>query len=151
MKKFTHNDIRKAFEYLSDSDVMKYIEAPFTYETAVKFIEQFGISEHPFIYALFEKETSELIGHTIFHPFDDDNNQELGIIMGKKYQGKGYALEIGKAIIDYAFSVIKCDKVYAETTPKNNNSIALIVKLGMKYDYTQNNLMVFSIAGKPKE
>ena len=37
-----------------------------------------------------------IIGHIIFHLYEDERIYELGCIIGKEVQGKGYGYEISK-------------------------------------------------------
>lgn len=69
MRKFNKNDYQDAFEYLSDEDVMAYIEPPFTYKEVKEFVDTF-ICDEPSVYALVEKSSGKVIGHVIFHPYE---------------------------------------------------------------------------------
>lgn len=68
----------------------------------------------------------------IFHPYDCDEIYELGCIIGKEYQDKGYASEILKALIDYSFNHMKLHKLMAETVEGNTKCMRLLDKLQFK-------------------
>lgn len=87
VRRFHKDDCKDVYEYLSDKDVMKYIEYPFTYEETEEFINTFSC-ENPRVYALVENSTNKVIGHVIYHPYGYDNVYELGWIINKNYQGK---------------------------------------------------------------
>ncbi len=93
IRKFDKKDYQDAYEYLSDEDVMKFIESPFSYQQTVEFVNTF-MCEKPNVYALVEKVSSKVIGHVIFHSYEYENVYEIGWLINKNYQGKGYAYEI---------------------------------------------------------
>lgn len=131
MRKFNKNDYKDAYEYLKDPDVMRYIETPFSYDKTVEFVDLFSC-EKPRVYALVEKVSCKVIGHVIFHPYEYDNVYELGWILNKDYQGKGYALEISKALIKYSFEELKLHRIFATAVAANDGSCNLLKKLNMQ-------------------
>ena len=48
---FKKEDIPEAYEYISDLEVMKYIEKPFDYKSTERFIANYGTNENPLVYA----------------------------------------------------------------------------------------------------
>jgi RimJ/RimL family protein N-acetyltransferase len=134
MRQFEENDINDAFKYLSNDDTMYFIEEPFSLEQTIKFITKYGISEEPYIYALVEKHNNKVIGHVIFHSTESDEIYEIGCIIGKEYQHKGYAFEILSSLIAYSFNHLKLHKIMAETIQGNENCIKLLNKLNLKQE-----------------
>ena len=47
----TESDLLNLYETLSDSEVMKYIEAPYTLDKTKAFLEKAALTEKPLIYA----------------------------------------------------------------------------------------------------
>lgn len=145
MRNFIKEDIISANEYLSDLEVMRYIEATFNYQKTESFILNYGIQRKPLVYALVEKISSKVIGHIIFHTFESESIYELGWVIGRKYWGMGYGFEISKEVIKTAFKKLHVDKIVAETVKENQSSLALIKKLGMEQDESSYDLLVFSL------
>ncbi len=56
----------------------------------------------------------------------------VGIIIEKKYRGRGFASEALKLICDYAKSKLKLHQLYANIVEDNNESIALFEKMGFE-------------------
>lgn len=133
MRIFENSDIEDAYRYLSNNEVMYYIEDVFDYQQTAKFVDE-NINENPNIYALVEKCSDKVIGHIIFHRYGHEKIFELGWIIGNEFQGKGYAYEISNEIIKYAFGTLKIHKIISETIEHNIKSIALMRKLGMKQE-----------------
>lgn len=83
---------------------------------------------------LFELSSSQLIGCCGIRPFkDEDRSYELGFHLRRIYWGMGYASEAAKAVINYSFSVLNADKIYAGHHPENMASGRILTKLGFKY------------------
>lgn len=101
IRKFQRLDLDALYFVLSDPDVMEYIEEPFSCEKTQKFLEENGLVDPARVYALELKESQELIGHVIFHQYENES-YEIGWILSKKYWGQGIADEITKALIDHA-------------------------------------------------
>ncbi|MBR2993107.1 MAG: GNAT family N-acetyltransferase [Clostridiales bacterium] len=56
---------------------------------------------------------------------------EIGWIFREDMRGKGYATEAAKALMDYAFDVLKAEKVQAHCDSRNQASEKVMKKLGM--------------------
>jgi RimJ/RimL family protein N-acetyltransferase len=57
---------------------------------------------------------------------------EIGWRLAFEHQGKGYATEGAKAVLDHAFSALKLKEVYSWTVPANMKSWRVMEKIGMK-------------------
>lgn len=58
----------------------------------------------------------------------------MGCELDRAYHGKGLAEEAGKTMLEFAFTRLKLQRVYAEMHPKNVAAARLCRKLGMKMD-----------------
>ena len=81
---------------------------------------------------VFELNSNELIGCCGLRPYKD-RKYEFGCHLRPKYWGKGYAMEAAKAVISYAFSVLKAEGLFAGHNPNNKASSKLLRKLGFQY------------------
>lgn len=81
---------------------------------------------------IFELQAKELIGCCGLRPHGD-KEYEIGFHLLPKFWGKGYAKEAANAAIDYAFSTLGAEKLFAGHNPKNIASKKLLGKLGFKY------------------
>ena len=85
IRKMTESDTQDLYEVISDPDVMKYIEPPFSMEQTKQFLKDFGLCNPPRIYAA-ENDDGEFIGYVIFHEYDSDS-MEIGWLL-KRSIGK---------------------------------------------------------------
>jgi [ribosomal protein S5]-alanine N-acetyltransferase len=137
LKPVAFSELDDILELRSDPEVMKYIGATKTKEEVLDFIqcgqgyyEQYGLD----FFSVFEKDTGLFIGQAGLFHFNFDVNQpeiELAYRLNKKYWGKGYAIEIAKALIDYGFSQLSLSKIIADVHPENEGSQKILEKVGM--------------------
>jgi RimJ/RimL family protein N-acetyltransferase len=79
---------------------------------------------------------------------------DIGFAFLPDYNGKGYAYEIAEKTLQYAFGVLKQEKILAITLPENIPSIRLLEKLGLEYEgkvmdkISNEELSVYAIARK---
>ena len=93
------------------------------------------------------KESGECIGQIAYFLVDTDNNfGEIEYCIGKAYQGRGYATEACKAVIDYGFDKIGFNRVQICVRPTNTASNKVIDKCGFTYEGTLRDY--FLIDGK---
>ncbi len=138
IRRFSMEDIDDLYEVLSDEDVMRYIENTFDRERTKEFIRTAGMCEIPLVYAIVWKLTGKIIGHAIFHPYEEAA-YEIGLILNKEYWGRGIADEVTKGLIKYArylgisSCIIECDA-------KQNASKKIALKNGFVYEGIIDNL-----------
>jgi len=71
---------------------------------------------------------------------------ELGYMVAGAYQHQGYGLEAVKAVMDYAFSALGADQVYAFIHRKNTASRSLIQKAGFQeVEGERKEILVFQL------
>jgi len=84
-----------------------------------------------FQFAIIKKDDNELIGDIGVHFLDSDDLQvELGCTLNQRYQGKGYATEALKSIINYLFDELGKRRIVVSIDARNQSSIRLIERLG---------------------
>lgn len=101
IRKFVLQDTDDLYAVLSNANVMKFIESPFSRRQTRRFILRCGMTDTPLVYAIFRKNDSKVIGHVIFHKYDADDF-EIGWVIGENDWGHGYAKEILETAIVYA-------------------------------------------------
>jgi RimJ/RimL family protein N-acetyltransferase len=63
-----------------------------------------------------------------------DGVAEIGWALHRDYQGKGYAFEAASAVLELAFATLGLHRVAAELDPRNDASVALCLRLGMRHE-----------------
>lgn len=80
------------------------------------------------------KASSELIGSCGLMKTDEPGELELGFVFAAAARGHGYAIEAARGVLDFAFHRPDARRVIALVHPCNAPSIALVNKLGMRFD-----------------
>ncbi|SDN67019.1 GNAT family N-acetyltransferase [Bacillus sp. OK048] len=88
-------------------------------------------------------ELNEIIG-TITIRIDNSNNKgELGYWIGKDYWGNGFATEAVHKIIEFGFTQLNLNKIWASAISRNKASKIVLEKAGLQKEGTlrQNRLL----------
>lgn len=94
---------------------------------------------HSFAGVIEEKETSTPVGWLKLDITPDDGTQAgLGYWIGEASQRRGYALEVSKAAIAFAFSRLGVSSIRAGAQVENESSLSLLQKLGMTRQGVEN-------------
>ena len=116
IRKMTDQDLEPLCVLLSDPDVMRYLEPPYSNEQTRKFLS-IAMSDHPPVYAV--DLNGRFIGYVIYHLYEKDS-MEIGWVLLREHWGKGYASILTKQMIAEAGKqgnslVIECDPAQKTT------------------------------------
>lgn len=115
LRPFTPADGDELFAIVGDQEAMEY-SFPMTREESDAFLEKALIQRRPPVgYALEELGKPGLAGHVLFCPLEEPGVYELGWFLRRDLWGRGYALEISQALLDYAFGALGLCRVEGET------------------------------------
>lgn len=81
-----------------------------------------------------EKATGRIIGRAGFDIREGYDLPELGFVIEKAYQGKGYASEVCEAILHYAKEELLFEQIQALVEEKNEASVRLLNRLGFVFE-----------------
>lgn len=143
IRRFAKNDTSALYEVLSNNEVMEYIEPPFDMAQTRNFIKDAGLCEPPLIYALVWRATDTLIGHVIFHKYEEDSC-EIGWIIHREFWSKGIASEVTASLIEYA-KMLKANSCVIECDPNQTASIHIAQKYGFIYEGEDDGCAVYRL------
>ena len=145
IRNFHENDIETLRKIVNDEEIMKYV--PFTearsleecHELMGRIIRRYSESTDNcfkgFLLLITLKETGESAGFAGLFPATYDTTQdELFYGIFSNYRGRGYAVEAGKAIIDFGFKQVGTNRIIATVDDSNSISINIVEKMGMKFE-----------------
>ena len=136
-------DADDLYTVLSDERVMTYIESVFDMERTQIFIQTAGMCEPPSVYAIVWKRTGKVIGHAIFHPYEQ-SDYEIGWILNRDYWGIGIADEVTKELIKYA-RYLGVDSCIIECDAEQTASKHIAIKNGFAYEGESDNLELYRL------
>jgi RimJ/RimL family protein N-acetyltransferase len=144
LRLMTEADVEDIYGYQSRPDVCRYqLFEPRSRDEVAEKIAQYALAttlekdgdywqlavELP----LTDGAPSRVIGDIYFTIASLVNSKgEIGWSFHPDFQGKGYASEAANAVLDLAFRVIRLHRVVAELDPRNDASVALCKRLGMR-------------------
>ncbi len=127
LRRYENRDLEDLYEYLSDTDVIKYEPYKVMTMSEVKDNLQWRISTEEMI-AVELKSKNKMIGN-VYLGKRDFESLEIGFVFNKEYWGKGYAKESCVKLIELAFAN-GIHRIYAECDPQNLSSWSLLESLG---------------------
>jgi len=143
MRPLSMADDQDMFEMSIDPEVHKYIgNKPYqtieqsrgTIAAIMQQYADFGIGR----WAIVEKATNKFVGWTGLKLMKERVNghidhYDFGYRLARKFWGKGYATESGRASLQYGADVMKLKEIYAMTDINNGGSRRVLEKLGFAY------------------
>ena len=139
LRTMCRDDLEELYALLSDAEVMRWLEPPFTREQAERFLQQAGLSDPPLIYAV-ENTEGEFLGYAIYHDYDECS-WELGWVLRPAFWHKGYASEMTALLTALAQKEGK-DAVI-ECTPEQTVSAHIARRHGFSYKGSANGLDIY--------
>ena len=169
IRELTMDDIDALFELYSKPGITDFVEPLYDYDKECEYerayIEHmYGYYEYG-MWLVFSKETGELIGRAGLENRDYCDEQEtqgvpgtyhsemeLGYIIAPEYQRQGYATEVCKAILEYAWENLCPDRINCLIDEENYPSRRLVEKLGFQLigetDVTGESLLRYVISNR---
>ncbi|NRB63116.1 MAG: GNAT family N-acetyltransferase [Saprospiraceae bacterium] len=89
-----------------------------------------------FIFGIFSKDESELIGSTGLHNRIGDDAREIGYWISVEHVKRGYALENVMALVKVGFELEGLDRIEIHCAPQNIGSRRIPEKLGFTHEGT---------------
>jgi [ribosomal protein S5]-alanine N-acetyltransferase len=133
LRKFTCDDWKDLYEYLSQESVVKYEPYDvFNEEACVN--EAARRSQNDSFWAVCLKSDSKMIGNVYFKCQEPEHflTWELGYVFNPSFYGNGYATESCRKIISYAFERLNARRIIAMCNPENTSSWKLLERLDMR-------------------
>ncbi len=137
LRPFTLADHAAIHAVYADPDVMRFVGhgAHATMAETASALRVYGdvLARRGYSFlAVTERHGGAVVGDGGLHPLAGTGpDVELGYTLARDAWGKGYATELGRALVDYAFGVLGVPRVVAQVEPENAASRRVLTKLGM--------------------
>ena len=134
LREMTPEDLDALYEVYADPEISRYTEALYEdREQELAYMKDYIEHVYRFcglgIWVIVEKQINRLIGRAGLAFRDGYDTPEIGFIIGKEYQRRGYAYEVCRAILKYCKSLdMKTIRVIYQK--ENRASEELCKKLG---------------------
>jgi [ribosomal protein S5]-alanine N-acetyltransferase len=137
LRPFTAADEAAIHAVYSDPDVMRYVghgahrSRADTKRALRGYADAIAARGYGFV-AVVERESGAVIGDAGLHPLAGRGpDVELGYTLARAAWGRGYATELGRALVEHAFGALRVPRVVAQVEPDNHASRRVLEKLGM--------------------
>ena len=137
LRPLTGEDAKDLFAYRALQEVSQYQGFhPDTLDDIYAFLSslspQPGVPDTWFQLGIRTREDDRLIGDLGIHFLPDSAQAEIGFTLAPSEQKKGYALEAAQTVLCALFFEWEKHRVIASVDPRNEPSICLLLKLGMR-------------------
>lgn len=127
-------------EMMNDESIQSMLSTKKRVITKESEIEWINAHQEDNTFSVYDSETLEYIGNCSFNEIDN-NRGEIGITIRKKMQGKHYAKDIIKGLINYGFDVLNLDEIYSIVFSDNERSLNCMVQLGFEECKREKNVV----------
>lgn len=141
MRPFEEADAEEAFTWFSDAEVMRFIPGgpDATLEDTRGRIagyrehqRRFGFSKRIIIH----RETGKAIGDSGLFHLPDGVRIELGFRLARPNWGAGYAVEVGRAWLEWFDTHLAGEPLFADVHPDHVTSQRVLAKLGFQHSHS---------------
>ena len=154
IREMTEDDVEALYRIYSDESIVKYTEPLFPdYESEREYTRNYIRNVYSYFgfgtWIIEELDTGDIIGRAGFNYRTDEDLPdtltfpELGYVIGKEYQGRGYATEVCLKLIALGFEELGFDCIQALSHPDNHPSIRLLSSLGFEYYGVYGELNIY--------
>ncbi len=147
LREIEESDTGSLHSYWSDPEVTRYMPNGVVSEKGIRDLVQKALAgqgskpRRYFRFAVTLKESGTLVGDCVCRVTDPGSREDLARIIGQAYigyflgrgsWGKGYATEVGRALLSFGFDQLKLLRIWAWCDTENSASIQVLEKLGMR-------------------
>lgn len=138
IREMTVEDLPEMYQLYDSLSHCPYVEPLYEYDRELEFTENYIRNMYGFfqygLWLVYERNTGKLIGRAgLEHrEIDGRTRQELGYIIHREFQGKGYGYEACRAVLEYAEQELGLGEIFVCTDINNNPSRNLALKLGFE-------------------
>ena len=141
IRPFEEDDLQALYELLSDEEVMRYIEPPYSFSQTETFLQSAGLALSPLIYAV-ETANRDFVGYVIYHDYDEQS-KEIGWVLRRAFWGRGYAGKLTKQLIEKAYAEGK--SAVLECSPAQAVTKHIAEKFGFSYRKQRDGCEVYQL------
>lgn len=138
IREITLDDIDELYDIYADEEVTKYIDNLYeNREDEIEFTKAYIKNMYGFYeYGMWivQKKDGKVIGRAGIsnREVDGESELEIGYLIGKPYQRRGYGYEAVSAIVNYAFDELEAEKLNCFIREGNHTSEKFAERLGFE-------------------
>lgn len=137
IRETVERDVDSFVELYRDEEITRYTEGLYDTDTEKKYISEYRKKVYACqdfgIWTLIENSSGKIIGRAGLSYREGLDGVEIGFLIGKAYQNKGYATEAIRSILKFAKEA-ELSPVYALVMPENAVSLHVLDRFGFAGD-----------------
>lgn len=141
IRKFRESDGDALYRLLSDREVMRFLEPPYSMAQSQDFLYRAALCTPPLILAV-EHRNGEFVGYVIYHSYGTDA-YEIGWVLHKKFWHRGYARELTGALITDARG--KMGRLIIECAPAQAATAHIALQCGFHFLKSEDGCDVYCL------
>ena len=115
-----------------------------------RFRGQFDLGQN-FVYGLFSRDESEVVGGSGFHLRVGDDAFEIGYWIRASREGEGLTTEVTAALTRVGFELCEVDRIEIHTEPGNERSMRIPLKLGYREEARMRRRLYAAAGVEPRD
>ncbi len=115
-----------------------------------RFRGQFDLGQN-FVYGLFSRDESEVVGGSWFHLRVGDDAFEIGYWIRASREGEGLTTEVTAALTRVGFELCGVDRIEIQTEPANERSMRIPLKLGYREEARMRRRLYAAAGVEPRD
>lgn len=132
IRPFQADDWTAVYAYLSNPQVTAWLPEGQLDQAQTQVFVTENQGEETKAYAVTLRGADVLVGHLVYHLWFAPRTYELGWVFHPDYQGRGYATEAARALLQHSFATLQAHRVIATCQPQNIASWRVMEKLGLR-------------------
>lgn len=138
VRETTPEDVDDFYRIYSDPAITEYMEGLYPeVEQEKKYVREYIEKVYTFfgfgVWTVVERESGTVIGRAGISYREGFADPELGFLIGVPWQRKGYAAEVCRAILTYAWEALQFERMQALVEAENVPSLKLCEKLDFRF------------------
>ena len=139
LRAWRDSDLEPYLELTSDPEAMRFLGAgevmdrELTWRNIALIVGHWAIRGYGF-WAVEEKASGAFVGRVGLWNPEGWPGMEVGWALLRRYWGRGYAAEAGRASLDHAWSHLDAKHVISLIFPENRRSIAVAERIGERFE-----------------
>jgi RimJ/RimL family protein N-acetyltransferase len=133
LRPHTLDDVEPLLAYHSLPEVARYLYGPPRSAQDVREMIERRMGEDRPVFAVELRETGEIVGDLGLRIVSPEHRQgEIGFIFDPRHQGRGYATEASRVLLDIGFGDLALHRIAGRLEARNTASARVLEKLGMR-------------------
>jgi len=135
LRALTPDDLQDLYDRVSSDPEVAWDGTPSTLEETRRSLERKidHVREHGFgMMAVTDRRTGDLYGFAGLQHLEGGHDIEIGYYLARQAWGRGFATELGHALVAMAFGPLGLERVVAVVRPENTASQNVLAKLGFR-------------------